>query len=693
MRKIIFVMIFCLAALTSAAVYAKNTDELFETLEARAVYTDENGVIKMAAFKIDEVPEDMTFEIQGEKFDVTQGLESGIVFQDTDTEKTAVSEENITFSADGKSVKLSFPVIRIVEGKEDEWTVSDDGHRLYTYNGSDETVVAPNYYNNKPVLSIGGQYDEEAQTYINVLGGKTEGFKKMILSDGITGISHYAFRNISTLEDIEFSNSLRTIGAAAFYNTALNCDIVLPPTMENIYPNAFRSTNITSLKLNDGLKNIQTQAFALCKNLSGELYLPPSLTQIGTSAFNTCPGLTGGLVIPSSVKEVGDGAFYNCSGLNGDVVISEGVESVGQLSFAGYKVYMAITGVKFPSTLKKIGPYCFQNCSSIKSIELNEGLETISDGAFDHCSGAENDVLVIPSTVKVIGGDYNVKENTGYGDHTFYDFGKDAIFKAFEVAEGNQYFDAYEGVLYDKDHTRLIAYPRGRTDEVFALPDTVTQLDALSFSRPAYLKKLVLPNSYILQTEVPKNSLNTDGNNLSVALYGYNNIEEIAVNDDNENYTVKDGLLYSKDMKTLWYIPLAAKGDIRIDERCENMEKGSIYIASAAKVCWNSLVIGENVQTISDDVIDFINSTIKGKVVFDNNFYYTTDKKGKVIAASYKYGDADLSGTIDDADAELVLAYVSGIDIDKTINHTAADANRDGFIDLIDVIAIKALAE
>ena len=81
---------------------------------------------------------------------------------------------------------------------------------------------------------------------------------------------------------------------------------------------------------------------------------------------------------------------------------------------------MCFNKLVLPNSLTKIGPCTFQYCTKIPELTLNEGLEVISDGAFDHMTGLENTSLTIPSTVKTIGGDYLVNENTGYGGHVFY---------------------------------------------------------------------------------------------------------------------------------------------------------------------------------------------------------------------------------------------------------------------------------
>ena len=84
-------------------------------------------------------------------------------------------------------------------------------------------------------------------------------------------------------------------------------------------------------------------------------------------------------------------------------------------------------------------------------------------------------------------------------------------------------------MLYNIDKTRLIAYPRGKTDEVFEIPEGVTQIDELALGRCEKIKELILPDSYIISEEVPANVINQDGNSLSVALYNYTGVEKISV--------------------------------------------------------------------------------------------------------------------------------------------------------------------
>ena len=77
------------------------------------------------------------------------------------------------------------------------------------------------------------------------------------------------------------------------------------------------------------ITKIPTKAFYNCKNLTGNLVLPNSVTTIGEQAFSGCSGFTGDLTIPNSVKTIGESAFSGCSGFTGDLSLPKSLEVVG----------------------------------------------------------------------------------------------------------------------------------------------------------------------------------------------------------------------------------------------------------------------------------------------------------------------------------------------------------------------------
>lgn len=680
---------------TSNNIMLISNEDIDSYFDVKNVYSDNNN-IKAILFKYlgSVYSNNISVSIDGITYETnSQPDENGYIyeyFDDREIVPRGSAVEIRFYMGDNSTNIINKNIVKIVEAENGMWTTSEDGHILYTYNGISPNVVVPNFYNGKIITGVGGYYDNDK--YENIIYGNSNltGINSVSISEGILNIGHFAFYDINELTTASLSDSIEEIGGAAFAYTSLADDIVIPENTKEICAYAFRNSNIKSVKFNNILERIDSQAFLDCSELKGEIVFPNTLNYIGEAAFYQCVNISGGITIPGGVYKVGDMAFYFCRSLNGAVIFEEGVSEIGDFAFTSYSGYMSsINEIHFPSTLKKIGCFAFQYSTKVTELNLPEGLEVISDGAFNHMTGVNNTVITIPSTVKVIGGDYNVSENTGYGCHVFYDLGKNTSFKTFKVNEGNEYFTAVAGVLYSKDMTRMVAYPRGRTDTIFEIPEGVTQIDEMAFSRAAYLKKIILPDSYIISTEVPENVLNQSGNSLSVAIYVYTAINEIEVKDTNENYTVIDGILYSKDMKSLWYIPNQYEGNVDIAEGTENMEKGCVFAANKSNTKWSNINISKTVFNIDEYVLDFLNTYFTGYMSADNNIYYEIDlETNKIMEISFVFGDVDMNESIDNGDISLVLKYISGISDNSVFNRKAADYNNDGIIDIKDAVKI-----
>ncbi len=493
-----------------------------------------------------------------------------------------------------------------IEGNENEWTVSANGKRIIEYKGTEAEIQIPNYLGGKHITEIVPV--TSPQNMVSIFGDKATSITALNIPDGIQTIGPTAFFGCTNIEsELYIPESVSYLGFGAFYSCGkMTGSVVIPKGVVQIPPYAFYG----------------------CKGLNGELILSDNTNYVGDYAFTYCSGLQGDLLLPDTVAYIGDYAFTYCSNLKGSL-------SLGCAEYIGIGAFArcGLTGeISLPENLKSIGCGAFEYCSGLTGeLILPNGLESIGDAAFNHCSGFTNEVLTIPSTVKVLGGDRRVEENTGYSSHLFYDFGKDC-FTVFEVENGNEYFCAEEGVLYDIDKTRLIAYPRGKADETFEIPEGVTQIDELAFSKCLNIKNLVLPDSYVIINEIPENVVNRDGNSLAVALYNYTGVEKVFVKETNPNYISENGILYSKDKKTLWYCPVKYSGEVIIPNGVERIEKGAFYGETAAPP-YTLVYIPETVEFIDANTIKVLNKIMTGKIVIDeNNGYYTvTDGKIKAV--------------------------------------------------------------
>ncbi|MBR3024211.1 MAG: leucine-rich repeat domain-containing protein, partial [Oscillospiraceae bacterium] len=74
-------------------------------------------------------------------------------------------------------------------------------------------------------------------------------------------------------------------------------------------------------------------------------------------------------------------------------------------------------------------------------------------------------------------------------------FMKSKYTEEFIVDSDNDYFSVKDGVLYDKNQTKLIHYPGGKTDAEYTVPDTVLEISDYGFSYNSCLTTVKIPES------------------------------------------------------------------------------------------------------------------------------------------------------------------------------------------------------
>ena len=141
-------------------------------------------------------------------------------------------------------------------------------------------------------------------------------------------------------------------------------------------------------------------AFEYCKDLTGSLIIPNSVTSIGDGAFEGCEGFNGTLTIPISVNSIGNRAFEYCKGLTGSLIIPNFVISIGEYAFEGCRGFNGTLMIS--NTVNKIGANTFSGCFGLTGyLTIPESVTSIEDHAFNFCRGFSGSLKIPNSVIKV----------------------------------------------------------------------------------------------------------------------------------------------------------------------------------------------------------------------------------------------------------------------------------------------------
>ena len=132
--------------------------------------------------------------------------------------------------------------------------------------------------------------------------------------------------------------------------------------------------------------------------------------------------------------------------------------------------------------------------------------------------------------------------------------------KTISVASANPIFSAKDGVLYNKAQTELKYYPSGKTSTSFTLPSKVK---TATISDNKYLTKITFTSTTqtVKLSYLPKvTSLALTKNIKSLKVFSLSALKSITASSSNKYLYAKDGVLFSKDKKTLLLYPAGKTG-------------------------------------------------------------------------------------------------------------------------------------
>lgn len=338
--------------------------------------------------------------------------------------------------------------------------------------------------------------------------------KKVIVNDGVMNIGFLAFANSGNLTRVEMSDSVIKIGSGAFSKCINLSDITFSDNLTEIGQNAFDSCNIKELIMPDTITDIWSWAFIRCGNLK-KVNLSSGLSSIGTGVFQDCNSLES-ITIPTGVKEIKADAFKGCENLT-DVYYEGTTAEWGSISIStnneyltNAKIHCMAGDIPYQGTCGKNGDNVIWTlddsgtliisgtgemqggfvCShdimwefytkyreKIKTVIIENGVTNVSDYAFSGCS----------LTNITIGSDVASIATTAFED--CYNLTN------ISVNSENEFYSSENGILFNKEKTKLIIYPNRKSERVYTIPDDAESIGNLAFFGCTELTSLVIPPS------------------------------------------------------------------------------------------------------------------------------------------------------------------------------------------------------
>ena len=302
----------------------------------------------------------------------------------------------------------------IVEGDLHEETI--DGV-IYSYNKADQTatVVGGDLSDSRKVTILGSIIIDGVDYVVKTIsaGAFRNNYyvDSLIVSSGIETIENFAFNECYNIKYVELPSTLTTIGEYAFSYCGSIQNLILPSSLTTIGDFAFCGNNLKTvtsriqspLEINQSVfcsryesywdeteqKRVETYT-----NPQATLYVP-----IGTkSAYEAIEGWS---VFPEIVE--GEIKQTTYGGLNYTYIEGKGTATVtGRADSELFDIVipgtLPVGDVNY--SVKTIGARAFYDIS-LKSVKIEDGVETIEENAFWDSDGINE--LVLPSTLKTIG--------------------------------------------------------------------------------------------------------------------------------------------------------------------------------------------------------------------------------------------------------------------------------------------------
>ena len=333
----------------------------------------------------------------------------------------------------------------------------------------------------------------------------------------LTEISDYGFAYCNTLGSVKLPETLTEIKGAAFAGCSLLKEIELPDSLNSILQYAFFDTGLEKVEVPSSVIEIGYCAFGYSSNTVGDEIMNEEFVIVGEYgsaahryAYDTdseydyennftfrtyelqeeldyfdglvfetsgdfqyaeieggaaivfCSSTEDKVTVPAEldgvkITEIYPAAFSECGA--SEIIVSEGIKTIRKMSFDSCQNLKSIT---LPQSVETIEDYSFENCIYLEKIDLG-GAVTIGGGVFNSCSALKE--IIVSGNCKNIG----IEGENPYMHMT-------ALEKITVTKGGDGNYSSADGVLYNRDKSVIVHYPKGKTAKKYTVPEGVKEI-------------------------------------------------------------------------------------------------------------------------------------------------------------------------------------------------------------------------
>jgi len=368
--------------------------------------------------------------------------------------------------------------------------------------------------------------------------------KSVVLPNSLTTIKEKAFSHCSSLYSVKFSPSqfavprLHTIGTLAFQNCSSLLSINFPETLNTISISAFQGCSaLTSVKLPRNLEIMEEHAFNDCSSLTS-ITFPENLEVIPAFAFYGCSSLSS-LKIPNKTKKISLRAFAYCSNL----MSVEIPASVKHIEDEAFRDCLNLMRVEISGKDVRLGKYVFKGCEKLP-LRKEEGptiLNPVSKTDFDSPEKSEKKKGKEPENDSVSKSESEKLENESVSKSESEKLENESVSKSDpekleEILKKNYKYSRTGDSIHIQKYI-------GSETEV-RIPEGVASIGIFAFEKCYRVRSITLPKSL-------------EKHGFSYYFCDCLNLTEILADEANPYFKSIDGVLFTKDGKTLLCYPQA----------------------------------------------------------------------------------------------------------------------------------------